>query len=91
LVRGFQIRLRPIIFGVDRFSYKENQIWHINGKVIIDFFWKCFKEELILRNCQLKYDYQLWGGELESIVRYFKIVTKKPQDFEELYNKLLAT
>ncbi|MHA7111765.1 hypothetical protein ACRTDU_16655 [Sunxiuqinia elliptica] len=89
-VNGFKVRLRPLIFGIDRFEYKDNQIWHINGKSIIDFLWKCFREDLECRDCQLKYDYKLWGGELEPIIRYFKNAENKPNDFKELYKSTSA-
>lgn len=89
-VNGFNIRVRPLIFGVDRFAIRDNQIWHINGQNMIDFFWKCFREEINNRNCQLKYDYKLWGTDLEPIVRYFKESIDKPDNFEDLYKKVLA-
>ena len=83
------IRIRPLLFGIDRFRYRTNQLWHLNGKIIIDFLWQCFIEKENRRNCQLHYDYSLWGEEFAPIVKYIKTSPKKPTNFNELYNNLL--
>lgn len=90
-INGGTVRLRPIIFGVDRDNLKPNQLWHITGKMMIDFFWRCFKEEIECRDCQLKYDYKLWGAEFEPIIRYFKELDVKPDKFNQLYEVLAPT
>lgn len=65
--------IRPMMFGPDKTVQRDNQLRFINGKIMLDFCWACFRPETRRITCET--DYQAisnWGEQFERLIGYFK-------------------
>lgn len=65
------IRIRTILFAPDRTAPSAMQVRYVHGLEIMDFIYGCFRPTEPRSQCQVRYDFGLWGAE-EQIVRFFK-------------------
>lgn len=64
--------IRPIIFSLDISQPKKDQERFINGQIILDFIWDCFRPDILRDSCSTVYSTNNWGYSLQPIVDYFK-------------------
>lgn len=86
----YPIRIRPVLFHLDRRQPNRNQAWFVGYQEIMDFIWRCLRKEFQPISCQREYDYGLWGPVIESIVDYIKDDNRtEPGTPAELVHELL--
>jgi hypothetical protein len=64
--------IRPIIFSLNKPQPQNNEERFINGQLILDFIWECFRPDAHRESCSVKYDLNNWGHSLLPIIKYFK-------------------
>lgn len=72
------ISIRPIIFAPDRPLPRNNQLKYINGQVMMDYCWECFRPAVRRVSCETNYaPMSNWGEQFMELVKYFKDQNKK--------------
>lgn len=85
-------RIRGLIFSPERTGRRVNQPWFLDGPPVLEYLWLCLHPETPRPESATKYNFGLWGSELEVLVRHIKS-SQKPgtfekflEDFEKLAN-----
>jgi hypothetical protein len=65
------IRIRLIVFAMDKELPDDNQTRYIHGQEVVEYLSKCLRHEQERPMSAPRYDFRLWG-EYEPLVRYFK-------------------
>jgi hypothetical protein len=65
-------QLRAILFAPDRKEPRKNQTTYVHGQELLGFIGRCLREEVPREHCTTHYDFGLWGGLYEPIVRLIK-------------------
>jgi hypothetical protein len=78
--------IRPIIFSLNIPQPQKGQERFINGQIILDFIWSCFRPDVHRESCSEKYNFNNWGYSLLPIIEYFKNKNKlSVGDINDLY------
>ena len=65
-------QLRAILFAPDRPEPRKNQTRYVGGTEIVEFINKCLRAQATRQHCATRYDFGLWGGLYEPIIRLAK-------------------
>lgn len=65
------IRIRCLLFNLERNDRRKNQPWFITGPEVFDFIYRCLCPAQSRSQCSTTYDFSQWG-DYEPVVRYFK-------------------
>ena len=79
--------LRPILFGPDKTIQRPNQRRFINGAMMINYCWECFRPECRRVDCETNYKaLNNWGEQFERIIGYFKNHDREsPGTIQDIY------
>jgi hypothetical protein len=66
------MRIRGLLFSPECNTRRGNQPWFLHGPPIFNYLWRCLHPQVPRMLCATKYDFGLWGSELEPLVRYIK-------------------
>jgi hypothetical protein len=66
------VKIRPIIFSIERRASKNTPKSYICGEEVIDYIWTCLCPIVNRADCSTVYPLGNWGSEFEDIVTYFK-------------------
>jgi hypothetical protein len=77
-------RIRGVLFSPEYNSRRENQPWFLPGPPILDYLWRCLHPGAAPPSCSRRYDFGLWGKDLEPLVRYVK-ESAKPTTFKPFF------
>lgn len=66
------VKIRPIIFSIERRASNNNPKSYISGDEVIDYIWDCLCPVVSRVDCSTVYPLGNWGPEFEDIVKYFK-------------------
>lgn len=66
------VKIRPIIFSIEKSTSNHNPKAYINGEEVIDYIWTCLCPSAKRDDCSPTYPLGNWGSEFEPIVDFFK-------------------
>jgi hypothetical protein len=66
------MRIRGLLFSPEYNTRRGNQPWFLHGPPILNYLWRCLHPEKRRMLSATKYDFGLWGSDLEPLVRYIK-------------------
>ncbi len=81
-------QLRTMLFAPDRPEPRKNQTRYVHGAEIVGFINKCLRPPQARLHCSTRYDFGLWGGVYEPIVRIIK-GTNHDVSLPEIYQALV--
>jgi hypothetical protein len=81
-------QLRAMLFAPDREEPRKNQTRYVHGLELVGFINRCMRMESPREQCTTRYDFGLWGGLYEPIVRLVKSAARDV-GVSEMYEKLL--
>ena len=83
-------RIRALLFSPERNGHRGNQPWFLAGPPILEYLWLCLNPGGPRSECATKYDFGLWGSDLEPLVRHIK-ASPLPPTFKVFYEGLERT
>ncbi len=86
--RDGRYQLRAILFAPDRAEPRKTQTRYVHGLELVGFINRCMRTEFPREKCTTRYDFGLWGGLYEPIVRFVKGAAHDV-GVGEIYEKLL--
>lgn len=83
-----QVKLRFILFAAEQQRSCAGDRPYIFGDDLLAFAWKCFRPEHQRPRSDTRYNYDLWGPQYVTMVRYFKDISRlEPGSIEDLYRE----
>lgn len=80
------ISYRPILFAPDRPDPRLNQPKFINGKIMLEYCWECFRPLEKRSTCNTDYSITNWGEQFQDLIAFFKDKRNNKPNLEKLYN-----
>lgn len=85
-VRGGSAQLRFIVFAPEQQREEGESRPYIFENDLMEFVWKCFRPEQRRVNCDVRYNFELWGPQFVTMVRHLKDETRQsPGTIQDLY------
>jgi hypothetical protein len=85
-LRDGQYQLRFVLFAAEQRRDKSPGFPYVFEDDLLSFVWTCFRPEQRRAQCDIRYNYELWGPQFVDMVRYFKKSENSPQSIKELYS-----
>lgn len=85
-LRDGQYQLRFVLFAAEQRRDESPGRPYVFEDDLLNFVWTCFRPEQRRAQCDVRYNYELWGPQFADMVRHFKKSENKPQSIKELYS-----
>lgn len=80
-------RIRCVLCCPEQETRHDTQPWFLHGRELLNYIFNCLCPEIPRCTCSTRYDFGLWGQQLEPIVSYFKKCCKgNPGTIKDLYD-----
>jgi hypothetical protein len=81
-------KLRFVPFAAEQVRPEAHARPYVFANDLLEFVWLCFRPEQQRPRCDDHYNYELWGPQFISMVRYFKAPNRHaPGTMEDLYRE----
>jgi hypothetical protein len=85
-LRDGQCQLRFVLFAAEQRRDESTRRPYVFEDDLLNFVWTCFRPEQRRAQCDIRYNYELWGPQFADMVRYFKKSENMPESIKELYS-----
>jgi hypothetical protein len=79
-------KLRFVPFAAEQRRSSQTVRPYIFQNDLLRFVWRCFRPEKHRQECDVRYNFELWGPQFLELVNYFKDVSRtEPGTIEDIY------